>query len=656
MNKLDRKDFFKICGGAAAGGLAGYVFSGAPFRGLQWLVEWSQDQHVPAGGKEEYLKTICATCGDKCEISIRMIGERAVKIETSNNGCPFSQAALQLLYHPERINSPLKRIGAKGNVKQSDFIKVSWDSALQDIARRMNELAADNKRHLIAGINKYNNTSSALLERLLQTAGSPNVYFEPTVYTLANSTLGGYIDYDFINTDFIISFGARLCEGWGNPCTMNKAFIEWRKKGVKFVHADAVCTRTASMADEWLNITPGTEIVLALGVANYLAEKKGKILGAAGDDWADTYKTYTLEKTASITGLDKTRIEDVAEAFSRARNPIAVTGRGGKSVSSSSAEIMAVFALNAMVGSRAVTLKKTRGLEYPVLSTEARISIKETKRSNGLDDFIKNGDFQIIFVNECDPVYSSTAGNILADKMKNAFVISISPLLNDTAIFADYVFPSVMFLEENTKSSKAPVPAFMDSKHAGDMIINLGKLTDKKGNFPWASYLDIVRNSEEPVKISNVAYDTKVLKDQLAALENTLNASGAYTLNLLPVEHNSVGDGSGMAFPYVLKTIDKKTYSKGSLWALLNKNTAVKFGLAEGDKININSSRGTIAGIRIHITGLVPPDSIAIPLGFGHAAYTKYAKNKGINPKTVMTDHIDPVTGNANWWLTRVRI
>jgi menaquinone reductase, molybdopterin-binding-like subunit len=655
MNKLERKDFLKICGGAAAGGAAGYVFSGAPFRGLQWLVEWTQNQHIPAGGKEEYLKTICSACRSGCEMSIRMIGERAVKIESSSNGCPIGQAALQLLYHPERISTPLKRISSKGKAKHSDFVKVSWDSALQDIAHKMNELTDNKKGHLIAGINKNNNTSSALLERLLKTAGSPNSYYEPALTSLANSTLGGYIDYDFLNTDFVFSFGARILEGWGNPFTMDRAFLEWKKKGVKIFHADAVCTRTASMADEWLNIKPGTEIILALGIANYLAKKKGKILGGAGSEWADVYKTYTLDKTAALTGLDRKRIEDAAEAFSRAKNPIAVAGRGGHAISSSSSEILAVYALNSMVGTRAVTLKKAKGLGELSLSAEANASLKEAKIAAGMDDFIKNKDFQMLFVNECDPVYSSTSGNILAEKMKKAFVISISPLLNDTAMYADYIFPSIIFLEENTKSANT-LPAFGESKHAGDMFISLGKLLDKKGNFPWASYTDVAQSAFDAVRAGNDVFDTKTLKDQLTTLEKVLNDSGRYPLSLLPVEHNSVGDGSGMAFPYVLKTIDKNIFSKGSLYVQLNKITAEKYGLSEGDRIKITSRRGTLSGLRVHITGVVPPGAITIPLGFGHELYTKYAADKGVNPKRIMTDSADPVTGNADWWLTKVNI
>ena len=69
MKKIERKDFLKIGGGAVVGGLTGYVFSGAPFLGLQWLVEWTQDQYVPAPGREEYLKSICSACRRVASVS-----------------------------------------------------------------------------------------------------------------------------------------------------------------------------------------------------------------------------------------------------------------------------------------------------------------------------------------------------------------------------------------------------------------------------------------------------------------------------------------------------------------------------------------------------------------------------------------------------------
>ncbi|MBN2159309.1 MAG: molybdopterin-dependent oxidoreductase [Spirochaetes bacterium] len=654
MKKIERKDFLKIGGGAVLGGLTGYVFSGAPFLGMQWLFEWTQDQHVPPGGSESYLKTLCEACPDKCEMSIRMIGERAVKIETSHSGCPFGQNALQLLYHAERIDAPLKRTGKKGTVKASAFERVSWESALKDISVRMNKLIGEKKGHLIAGINKDYNLSAALLDRMLKAAGSSSAFYEPSLKSLTQAALGGYVDYDFANTDYILSFGARLLEGWGSPCAMNRAFVDWKKKGTKLVHVDTIRTRTASIADQWLPIKPGTEAVLALGIANIL-KRMGRAAG--GYDWMAVVNAYTPEKTAEITGLQVKQIEEVANAFARARNPIAVAGRGGKGVSSSSAEIMAVYALNAMVGSRGAVLKRTAGLGEPALSANAAASLREAKRHAGLDDFIKNGNFEILFVNEADPLYKSAYGAELEGKLETALVVAVTPLLNDTALYADYVFPSLSFLEADTSAGSAPLKPYRKAIHAGDAIIGLAKMVDDiKGSFPWNAYVDLVKTYGAPIGAGGVNYNAQVLKEFLSSLEKTLKASEEFPLSLVPVELTFVGDGDGLAFPFVLKSIDEKTYSQGKLWVQINRDTADREGVSEGERIDIESSRGEIGSVRAHLTDTVAPDTIAVPLGFGHKAYTRYARDKGVNPKEIMANDIDPLTGAANWWLTRVKI
>lgn len=641
-------------GGAVVGGLTGYVFSGAPFLGLQWLVEWTQDQYVPVPGREAYLKTICDACREKCEMSIRMIGDRAVKIESSNSGCPFSQNALQLLYHSERIDAPLKRTGKKGTVKPSAFEKVTWEEALTAVAKKMNSLVAAKKGGLIAGISKNENLTAALLNRLIKSAGSGNSYYEPSLASLSQAALGGFVDYDFSNADYILSFGARLFEGWGTACVMNKALVDMKQKGAKLVQADAVCTRTASLADQWLPVKPGTELILAMGIANCL-KKKGRAAG--GGDWMAVVDAYTPDKVAALTGLKAKQIEDVANAFAAARSPIAVAGRGGAGVSSSAAELMAVYALNAMVGARGAQLKKIQGLGEPALGADAAAILKDAKKFAGLDDFIKNGNFEMLFINEADPVYKSVYGADLATKMEKAFVVGIMPLLNDTAMYADYIFPSLSFLESESAAGAAPVKAYEKAIHAGDAIIKLAQKVDgAKANFNWNGYVDLVKTYGGAAGAGAVNFNAKVLKDTLAALEKTLKATAEFPVALIPTEVTFVGDGDGLAFPYVLKAIDDKTYSEGKLWVMINRETADKQGVSEGERIDIESSRGEIGSVKAHLTDIVAPDTIAIPLGFGHKAYTKYAKKKGVNPKEIMASDIDPLTGAANWWLTRVKI
>jgi len=89
---------------------------------------------------------------------------------------------------------------------------------------------------------------------------------------------------------------------------------------------------------------------------------------------------------------------------------------------------------------------------------------------------------------------------------------------------------------------------------------------------------------------------------------------------------------------------------------MMNPDTAKQEGVSEGSRIDIESSRGEIGSVKVHITKTVAPGAVAIPLGFGHEFYTKYAGDKGVNAKEIMSDDIDPISGAADWWFTRVKI
>ncbi len=655
MKKIDRKDFLTLAGGAVAGGLAGTVFSGAPIDALQWLVEWTQDQYRPLDGREHYLRSVCDACPDRCELSIRMIDDRAVNIQTSNSACPVGQNALQLMYHPERIPQPLKRDGRKGSGK---WTTVTWDQALTDIASKINEKIQGNKRHLIAGINKDYNLTSALLDRLIAALGSKNSYYEAGLEAITTSSLGGVPQYNFENTDYILSFGARILEGWGPSGSLLKAFRGWKARGTKLVMAETNRSRTASMADEWVPVKAGTELFLALGIAYVLIREKGRNSGGAGfANWVTYISDYTPEQVSSITGVPAEKIREIADAFNRAGRPVAVSGRGAQGISSSSAEITAVYALNSLVNSPAVTLKKHTGLGTPPMSQGAAQAYSSAEPKKGLDDFIKNGEFELVFINEANPVHRSVFGSDMKTKLGNAFVVSFAPLVNDSALYADYVLPSLSFLETKTTAGDAAVAPYAQARHAGQAIIDLaGKIEEIRGAFNWQSYTDLIREGSALGAAGNFAFNNESLKSQITLLKKLLSEDRNYPLSLIPYELPMLGDGDGLAFPYILKNIDGNTYSKKKLWVMINRQTARDQGVSEGERIDIESSRGEIGSVRAHLTDTVAPGVVAIPLGFGQKANTKYAEDKGVNPKEIMNAEIDPLTGNADWWLTRVKI
>ena len=553
MEKLERRDIIKIAGGAVAGTAVGTLFSGAPFLGLQWLVEWTQDQPVPLAGEEKYLKGACVLCPSRCPLSVRMIGNRAVKVEAAGTGCFRIQNAIHLLYHPERIKYPLKRAGKKGG---GTFAPVTWEEALKDIAAKTEELRAKGKTSAIAGISNGSfSLSESLLKRFVKAAGSPHFYTENGLAALSTAfnktrNVAGALHYDLDNADYILSFGARLLEGWGDAAGVTKAFTGWKSRGARYTQIDTLCTRSASLADQWIPVKPGTEAVLAVGIARALIAMGKTSPGAGFARWAQIIiNDYTPEKITEITGVSQETVTRIAKEFAGARNPVAVAGRGGQGVSSSTAEFTAVLALNSMVGSLGkqggVMVARYNDLGEPVLDAAAAEGLKKAKLAAGLDDYIKNGEqFDILFINEANPVYRSPLGGELTEKMKKAgMVVAFMPLLNDTAAYADYVLPTITSLEGG------PTAPRFKSMHPADILLSAAKrIKGLAGAFPWKTYADLLplQAPPTPAAAAGFSFPVELFGEYLPALEKKL-ADKKHPLALIPFELPQVGNAHGIA-------------------------------------------------------------------------------------------------------------
>ena len=666
MKKFERKDFLKISGGAIVGGAVGATLAGGPFDAYQWAVEWTQDQLNPPRGEEQFLRTVCDICPDQCNLNVRMISDRAVKIETGNSGCPMGQNALQLLYHPERIQQPLKRVGTRKG--RDNFEPVSWEVALKEIAGKITEKIEGDKRHLIASINKNYGQSSSLLDRLMKAVGSNNSYYEQSLESSTKAALGGTVNYNFETTDYILSFGSRLLEGWGNQSTIMDQFKDFKKgnRNTKLVQIDATNTQTASLADEWVPVKPGTEIFLALGIARYLIREKRKTSRGTGfGRWSSRVNHYTLDRVSTITGVPAEKIQEIGDAFARAARPMAVAGRGAKGVSSSSAEIQAVYALNSLVNTSAVSVSGIGEVGNVPMSQGASASAQANAAKKGIDEFIKDGSFEMMFINEADPVYKSVYGKELQEKLNNAFVVSIAPLKNNTALYADYILPSLSFLEMKTSAGDPAVDARYNSKPAAQIILDIASGVEEiSGAFPWTNYENA--NVGGGTGAAQLEFDTEALRDQSSKLTKLLEENADFPFLLIPTEVSVMGDGDGAAFPYTYKAIDDFTYSDvrswgnfvvtDKLWVHINRQTAEEQGISEGECLEIESSRGEISSVYAHLTDTVAPKAVSIPLGFGHTCYTSYAADKGVNPKEIMFNEIDLLSGTADWWTTRVKL
>jgi anaerobic selenocysteine-containing dehydrogenase len=92
-----------------------------------------------------------------------------------------------------------------------------------------------------------------------------------------------------------------------------------------------------------------------------------------------------------------------------------------------------------------------------------------------------------------------------------------------------------------------------------------------------------------------------------------------------------------------------------SSWVEINPTTAAKLNIAEGDLIEVTSTRGALRAPAVLSPGIAP-DVVAMPMGQGHETFTRYASKRGVNPLDIVTAATESNTGAPAWAATRVKV
>jgi menaquinone reductase, molybdopterin-binding-like subunit len=529
---IDRRDFLKV----VIGGAVGTVISPLPWVSMDEVAKWSQRwAPIPEKGEDSYIYSTCKLCPGGCGIRVRLIErKRAVRIEGNpyhpvNRGgmCPLGLAGLQYLYQEDiRVKSPLKRAGARG---AGEWKPISWEEALSEVTSRLKELRQNNLPHTVALLNGEGEGSQArLAARFLQAYGSPN-YIQPfqskDLEAILTQTLHGVrtrMAYDLPKSQYVLSFGSALLDGWGNPCWTAQAFQEWRRDSLqgraKVIQIDTMATTTASLADEWIAIKPETEGVLALGLAQVMIEK-----GWINTDFVRTKisgleelkgllnKDYRPDQVAGETTISPEMIIKLARDFSAARQPIALWGKGKGELPVSLFEAQAVHLLNLLTGSvnspggvylqpefstaswPKLSLDKTtrKGIAQPRM--DGAFSAEYPKTGNLAGRFLANAILKkpypvnVLLINEANPV-SFGGKNILQAFDRIPFIVSFSTFMDESTLYADLVLPSPTYLERWDDHygclgvpfpvyglTKPILPPLHETRSLGEAILSLAK-------------------------------------------------------------------------------------------------------------------------------------------------------------------------------------
>ena len=304
--------------------------------------------------------TTCVTCDDCCPIAVKE-HEGAIRISPLNPAMPeiCSKVFLWNEYrqHGVRITRPLKNIGKRG---EPQWQEISWDSALDEIAARLQDVIASYGPEAIAVSEMtLNHGFGGITRRFMNCLGTPN-YLAPVLLCVGNTaqvhraTYGWYTTPDWDTTDLIVYFGQnRGPELWPGEYLRLKNALD---RQARLIVIDPRITDTARLADHHLRIRLGTDAALLLAWLHVIINERlydeafvrDRTVGF--EELSKRVESYTPAWAAEVCGITAEEIYTTARMYAAARAAIVPWGVVGDMQRNSTAVIRCQCILRALCG------------------------------------------------------------------------------------------------------------------------------------------------------------------------------------------------------------------------------------------------------------------------------------------------------------------
>ncbi|MFC1786559.1 molybdopterin-dependent oxidoreductase [Halobacteriota archaeon] len=319
------------------------------------------------------IHTTCGMCSANCAEIARVEDGRLVELTGNPDDqvgggvlCVKGYSGIHYLYNPDRLKYPMKRTNPeKGIDVDPKWVRISWDEAFQITGQKLREVYDTHGPQAIVQVARPKPWN----KHLSLSIGTPNHVVHITTCYGTHETIwlatvtgtGRNWTTDYANSTYILSFGWDPCGKAKNPQArpLMEAITDG---GAKLVVLDPRLTTTASHADEWIPIKPGTDLAFALSMIYVIINEELYDKG-----YVDTYtygfdklkehinsEGYTPEWASGITEVPAETIKGIARGFATAERPVLATHKrdaGGPNYKNSWRLSHAEVILNALVGS-----------------------------------------------------------------------------------------------------------------------------------------------------------------------------------------------------------------------------------------------------------------------------------------------------------------
>jgi thiosulfate reductase/polysulfide reductase chain A len=474
---MKRRDFLKLCLGSIP------AFLLHRYLGLSAYAKEAFGGKQVSRYTKKFLKgipSICQLCPAHCGIIGFLEGDQLVKIGGSpkhpnNLGklCSRGLAGVNIAYDPDRITSPMIRIGDRG---KGQWERISWDKAYTEITSRLKTIYQSGQRGDFVFQSEHK--PSGLIRQFLE-AFSKTLIIDEDSLDFGNRDLGQWLTWgeergvpDVANSHYILNFGSNPYETHEYYTGFIGRLMEGRsQKKAKIVTFDVRLSYTAGNSDEWFPISPGTDGIVALAMANIIINSNlhnkdfmQRWMNIPVPKLGQYLSQYPPEIAEKISGVAASDIERIAKEFAMSMPAVAISGRGVSCHFNGVYNERCIFLLNTLVGSIDIPgghcLPHTYRLDdldlKPFLHREKAYpfnlsGVQVTPQK--LISSIKQGKLtpKMYFIYESNPAYKNPESDLTSEVLKDErlipYIVVADSYMTETAALADIVLPVTNYLE-----------------------------------------------------------------------------------------------------------------------------------------------------------------------------------------------------------------
>ncbi|MFQ5508221.1 MAG: formate dehydrogenase subunit alpha [Leptospirillia bacterium] len=455
------------------------------------------------------VTTICGYCGVGCGIDVQLAGDTVVRVVAEDGNpsnrdgalCVKGKFGYDFINHPDRLGM----VPATGERVSGPLIRengtlrpATWDEALDRVADQFIAIRDAHRggTSAIAGFPsaKCTNEENYLFGKLMRAGLSTNHIDHCTRLCHASSTKGLIMAMgtgamtnatdDFEQADVVFAAGTNTIENHPVSALKLKRAI---KNGTKLIVADPRKIEMAEWADIWLDLQPGTNAALFLGMLHVILKENlvdQDFIDARTEGFeeaAAAAERYTPEFASTITGVDADKIVEAARLYGKAGRAAIYNGMGITQHVSGTDNMLCLTNLalaTGNIGKAGTGVNPLRGqnnvqgscdmagvpYELPGYhrvdnpthlkkfsdAWERELPDWNGKTLTEITDAALDGEIKALYVLGENPVLSDPDVNKTTKALENLDFLVVQDLfLTETAALADVVLPGAGFLEKD---------------------------------------------------------------------------------------------------------------------------------------------------------------------------------------------------------------